>query len=150
MGDVNGLFENIIVPVIVTIVSASLTFLGFWRKAKAELEQEYLKRFNDKKWEIYTHFTKMLQHLIVKDTQTGSRDIETDLVSQFVMIGSDDVLLAMREWRLAGSTFGNSADETRERLYILLIQMRNDLGIKHSKIGVDEILDVLVPGTQNN
>lgn len=151
MNDENGLLAEILVSSIVAIASAVLTIFGFWRKAKAELEQEYLKRFNEKKWEIYTKFTKALQVLMVFDgSHVGNRELETHLVSQFVMIASDDVLHAMREWRLTGTSFGYSADETREKLYSLLVEMRNDLGIKYSRMGADDLLEVLIPGAKKH
>jgi hypothetical protein len=144
-------FSKILLDVLTAVITAGLTFLGFWRKAKADLEQEYLKRFNDKKWDVYTEFTKSLQEFLA-DKETDFSDPvhrsseETALASQLVLIGSDEVVKAFRAWRETSMVYGRSQKEAKDKLFMLVATMRNDLGIKYSKLEVDDLLGALEPG----
>jgi hypothetical protein len=40
-------------------ITANITYMGYQKQAKAELEKEYHSRFNEKKWEIYLSFVKL-------------------------------------------------------------------------------------------
>ena len=146
MENIGGLLVNIATAV----VTAGLTFLGFWRKAKAELEQEYLKRFNDKKWEVYTEFTKLLHSFLTNNSAdlagaTRQQD-EIVLASQLVLIGSDEVVRAFRDWRESSMAYGKSHAVAKEKLFNLVAKMRNDLGIKYSKLALEDLLGALEPG----
>jgi hypothetical protein len=142
--------SELMASIVVAFVSATFTFLGFWRKAKADLEQEYLRTFNSKKWEVYTEFTKLLQNLLA-DKSTDLPGLEQQpeeiaLASQLVLIGSDEVVRRFRDWRETSTVYGKSQKETREKLFVLVATMRNDLGIKHSKLEIEDLLGALKPG----
>ena len=149
-------FSKILLDVLTAVATAGLTFLGFWRKAKADLEQEYLKRFNDKKWDVYTEFTKSLQEFLAdketdfSDPVRRSSSEETALASRLVLIGSDEVVKAFRSWRETSMVYGKSQKESKEKLFILVATMRNDLGIKYSKLEVDDLLGALEPEIVNS
>lgn len=154
MENISGLFVEIVVAVVAAFATGVLAYFGFWRKAKAELEQQYLITFNEKKWEVYTDFTKLLQKLLSdvsldlqNDDQTTA---ETALASQIVLIGSDEVVRAFREWREAVVIHGKSQQVTRKKLFTLVAKMRNDLGIKYSTLEVEDLLGALNPDLANS
>ena len=149
MENISGLFTEIVVAVVAAFAANALAFFGFWRKAKAELEQSYLLKFNEKKWAVYTDFTQSLQKLL-SDTlyDLGNDDqnaTEAALASQIVLIGSDEVVRAFREWRQAVAIHGKSQQATRMKLFTLVAKMRNDLGIKYSTLEVEDLLGALNP-----
>lgn len=150
MNNINELFVSIVVPIVTAFATAVLAYFGFWRKAKAELEQEYLKIFNNKKWEVYTEFTKLLHNFSTGqlDDLPGQEQLsaEITIASQLVLIGSDEVVRAFRDWRKTSMIYGKSQKETKERLFTLVVKMRNDLGIKYSKLEIEDLLGALEPG----
>ena len=150
MDNISGFFINIAGTLLVAAATSGLTFLGFWRKAKADLEQEYLKKFNSKKWEVYTEFTKLLQTFLADNSNdlSGWEQIpaEVPLASQLVLIGSDEVVRAFRDWRETSMVYGKAQKETKEKLFMLVAKMRNDLGIKYSKLEIEDLLGALEPG----
>ena len=120
--------------------------MGFWRQAKADLEQEYLKRFNDRKWDVYTEFAKLLQAPPQDIFEDGRRQAaKTAIASQIVLIGSDEVVRAFRDWRESMAVHGKAQRVTDEKLFLLVANMRRDLGIKYSNLEVDDLLGVLNP-----
>ena len=141
---------ELLTSIVVAGVTASFTFLGFCRQAKADLDKEYRSRFNTKKWEVYTEFTKLLYSLLtdksVNLTEWEDQPSEISIASQLVLIGSDEVVRAFRDWRETSIVYGKSNKETKEKLFILVAKMRNDLGIKYSKLEIDDLLGALEPG----
>lgn len=150
MNNIDGFLANIVIAIVTAFATGCLTSWGFWRKAKAELEQEYLKRFNDKKWEVYTEFTKLLHSLLTgKSTElTGLEQqlAEIALASQLVLIGSDEVVRAFHDWRETSIAYGKSHSASKEKIFYLVAKMRKDLGIKYSKLTVEDLLGALEPG----
>jgi hypothetical protein len=151
MGNANALLVEVIVAIVTALATGVFTSWGFWRMKKAELEKEYLKKFNEKKWEVYTEFTESLQNFLA-DKETDFSDPvrslseETALASQLVLIGSDEVVKAFRAWRETSMVYGRSQKEAKDKLFMLVATMRNDLGIKYSKLEVDDLLGALEPG----
>lgn len=152
---------NITETTIISIVTAAATaitalgtafvaFWGYWRKARAELESELQRRFNEKKWEVYTEFTKFL-HRYMADSPNhfdGSMPATTadDLIplsSQITLIGSDKVVEAHSLWRQAAKDLGPGEEATRQLLYKLVVEMRRDLGNQHTKLEYEELLKSL-------
>ena len=146
MENIGGLAAEIVVAFVIALATGAFTFMGFWRQAKADLEQEYLKRFNDKKWGVYTEFAKLLQAPSLNTFETDYRqEAETAIASQIVLIGSDEVVRAFRDWRESVAVHGKAQRVTNEKLFALVANMRRDLGIKYSNLEVDDLLGVLNP-----
>lgn len=146
MENISGLAAEIVVAFVIALATGAFTFMGFWRQAKADLEQEYLKRFNDKKWGVYTEFAKLLQAPPQDIFEDGRRQAaETAIASQIVLIGSDEVVRAFRDWRESMAVHGRAQRVTDEKLFLLVANMRRDLGIKYSNLEVDDLLGVLNP-----
>jgi hypothetical protein len=142
-------FGGLLASIVVAGVTAGFTFFGFWRQAKADLDKEYQSRFNTKKWEVYTEFTKLLQGILneksVDLADVTQQPAEIALASQLVLIGSDEVVRAFRDWRETSIAYGKSHTVAKEKLFNLVAKMRNDLGIKYSKLGIEELLGALEP-----
>lgn len=145
MDSSSGLLVEVVIAIITAIATSVFASWEFWRRKKAELEQEYLKKFNEKKWEVYTDFTKLLQDLLADKLEMEQQPAEILLASQLVLIGSDDVVRAFRVWKETSMVYGKSQVETKEKLFMLVATMRNDLGIKYSKLEVEDLLAALEP-----
>jgi hypothetical protein len=149
MEKVTALLIEIIVAIVAALATSVFASWEFWRRKKAELEQEYLKKFNEKKWGVYTDFTKLLQDFLADKSDNfhgwEQQPSEISLASQLVLIGSDEVVKSFRAWREASMVYGKSQKETKEKLFMLVATMRNDLGIKYSKLEVDDLLGALEP-----
>ena len=150
MDNVSGLLASIVVLILTAFATSVSTSWVFWRQEKAKLEQEYLKRFNDKKWVVYTDFTKLLHSLFTDESSDlpgrEQRPAEISIASQLVLIGSDEVVKAFRDWREASMVYGKSQKETKEKLFTLVVKMRNDLGAKYSNLEIEDLLGALEPG----
>jgi hypothetical protein len=152
MENASKLLVDIVVAIVAAIATGIVTSWLYWRQAKADLEKEYLKKFNEKKWVVYTEFTSLLQDLL-SDKETDFPELErhvsneTALASQIVLIGSDEVVKAFHAWRETSRVYGKTQKETREKLFILVATMRNDLGIKYSKLEINDLLGALEPGS---
>jgi len=149
MDNISGLLASIIVAILTAFVTGFITFWGFWRQAKADLDKEYQSRFNTKKWEVYTEFTKLLHGFLTNNSAdlagTTQQQDEIVLASQLVLIGSDEVVRAFRDWRESSMAYGKSHAVAKEKLFNLVAKMRNDLGIKYSKLALEDLLGALEP-----
>ena len=132
------------------VVTASVTFVGYWRKARADLESEFSRRFNNRKWEVYTEFTKLLyQNLagIQRNFDVPFPNFnESDLISiasQIMLSGSDNVIHAFRLWRESVHVNGPGDDLSKQRLTSLVVEMRRDLGNKFTKLEMEDLSGVL-------
>ena len=150
-----NVLDNLTIGFLTSVLSAfatgAITFWGFWRKEKAELEKEYSSRFNSKKWEVYTEFTKLV-HEIMGDgpaslTHITGRPTEGSLASQIVLIGSDKVVNAFRVWRETNLAYGQAHVITTEKLFELIAEMRRDLGNKYTRLSMDDLLGSLEPSS---
>jgi len=148
MDAIDGALISFVTAVLTALVTASITFIGYWRKARADLESEYSKRFNNKKWEIYTEFTRFLHKNIgeEQDSYENSSLSDSDLinlVSQIMLVGSDKVISAYRNWRVSANVKGIGDVATKQKLFLLIVEMRRDLGNKSTKLDFDDLLESL-------
>ena len=144
-----NILDNFANNLIVSAVTAAITFWGFWRREKAELEKEFSSRFNSKKWDVYTEFIKLAPQLI--NGNANEENIPTEIYSvdslaaQIVLAGSDDVVTAFRIWREANETYEYGHEVIKEKLSRLIAQMRKDLGNKYTQLEVDDVIGALKP-----
>ncbi|MBE0683777.1 MAG: hypothetical protein IH589_17870 [Anaerolineales bacterium] len=150
MDNINGLLVSIVVAILTAFATGFVTSWGYWRQAKAQLEKEYQSRFNTKKWEVYTEFTKLLHGFLINNSVdlAGATQQQNEIVlaSQLVLIGSDEVVRSFRDWRESSMAYGKSHAVAKEKLFNLVVKMRNDLGIKYSKLALEDLLGALEPG----
>ena len=146
MDTINGLAAEIVIAFITALATGVFASMEVWRRKKADLEREFQKRFNEKKWEVYTEFAKLLQAPSLSTFEMDHRqEAETAIASQIVLIGSDEVVRAFRDWRESAAVHGKAQRVTSEKLFVLVANMRRDLGIKYSNLEVDDLLGVLNP-----
>lgn len=149
----NDIWVTIITAFATALVTAAFTFLGYWRKAKADLEKEYASRFNERKWEVYTGFADILHH-VFQSAKTGrtNRDLPKhtrkleEFTSQLWIVGSDEVVEAFNEWLRECRRAEEEIDSTESLIKVskVLIEMRKDLGYKSSRISPKDVLTTFV------
>jgi hypothetical protein len=145
---------NFVVSLLPTVATAFLTsyvaYLWSWKKARADLENEFLSRFNTRKWDVYTEFTKFL-HKSINDNRDNPGivtpiSMDEGLISlapQVLLAGSDKVVSAFRLWRESTQVYGLGDEATRDKLFKLVVEMRKDLGNKHTKLEIADLLGAL-------
>jgi hypothetical protein len=142
-----NILENLILTSVTALATAAFTFWGYWRHAKADLEKEYLSRFNTKKWEVYTEFAKLAPELMGNEIPSGSISTEIvsidSLASQIVLAGSDKVVTAFRIWRETAHVYGQGNELTKAKLFDLIAEMRRDLGNMYTRLNMDDLLGAL-------
>ena len=148
----DNLLINILTAAVTSIFTAAFAYWGFWRQAKAELEKEYQKRFNEKKWNTYTEFTislrKMLEKAQARESESLSFSIDESLMNlatELLLVGSDDVVKAFRNWRTLSTINGPTDVSTLNTLFSLINEMRKDPGIKTSDLFIEDMLGSLIP-----
>lgn len=151
MNVLDNLTVTILTTIVTTLIASVPAFWGVWRKAKAELEHEFLSRFNTKKWEVYTEFLKYAPQIIgneLPDAQ-DSTDLTyvNSLASQIVIAGSDKVVTAFRIWRETARAYGQGNELTRVKFFSLIAEMRRDLGNKYTRLDMGDLLGALEVGS---
>lgn len=132
----NTILQSLIAAV-TALITAYITFLISWRKTRADLENEFQRRFIDKRWEVYTEFTKFIRHYTDRsrsDSDNNSDDELVLLASQILLAGSDKVVKAFQLWRESAKVRGDSDETTRDKLFKLILEMRRDLGNKQTRL----------------
>jgi len=150
---------TIIIPVVSILGSVLLSALGsflYVRQARIDLVNEYEKRFNEKKWKTYLDFTtNVLKQLRLAATQDydseSAADIELNsLTAELLLVGSDAVVIAYRQWRKFEQVNGQRDTETLNLLFRVVIEMRRDLGNSKTQVNLDHLLGMLVPNYQRS
>lgn len=132
--------------VVTALITAYVTFWVNWRKARIDLENEFQRRFNDKKWEVYTEFMKFLQHYTDRDQSDSDNNSDNELVllaSQILLAGSDKTVKAFRLWRESAKVHGDGDETTKGKLFQLILEMRRDLGNRQTRLESDILWNVL-------
>ena len=155
--DYTTIIVSAITSIVVALLTALVTYKGIWTKSKADLENEYRKRFNEKRWAIYVKFTDWVRLAVETyidpnvTPQRLLRNLEKDLViiaSELVISSSDNVIKRFKHWRVLLNINGLWDQTTTHGMIELILEMRKDLGESTTSIGVDDILGSLVPNYQ--
>jgi hypothetical protein len=149
---------TIIVSIMTIIGSVLLSVVGsflYIRQAKIDLVNEYEKRFNEKKWKTYLDFTTVIVKFfkIAKTRDNVSLreryELELDhLVADLLLVGSDSVIIAYRDWRTILYMEGYFEATSLRLLFDVVIEMRKDLGNNKTQVDFDQMLGMLVPHYQ--
>ncbi|MEP0803979.1 MAG: hypothetical protein HRF47_00700 [Chloroflexota bacterium] len=132
--------------VVTALVTAYVTFWVNWRKARTDLENEFQRRFNDKKWEVYTKFMKFLHRYTDKKRDDLDNNSDSELIllaSQILLAGSDKTVEAFRLWRESAKVHGDDDEITKEKLFKLIREMRRDLGNRQTRLESDILWNML-------
>jgi len=140
-------WETIIMSFVTTLivapVSALITFWGYWRKAKAELQREYESRFSQRKWDTYVTFASLVFRLVTKRTDTDVRvnqlvELAEGTFPNIWLVASEEIIEAFVEM----SSSSDIAD--KERIAMKILQaMRKDLGGKPVALSEKDLLAVV-------
>jgi hypothetical protein len=142
----DGVIIDLLTTAATALITAYITFWVNWKKARADLENEFQRRFNDKKWEVYTEFTKFLRHYSNRNFGDSGNDSDDELgllASQILLAGSDKVVRAFQLWRESARVHGNSDETAREKLFHLVLEMRKDLGNRQTRLESDVLWKAL-------
>lgn len=156
------LIGQLITSIVAALLTALLAYIGFWRQAKADLEKEYQKKFNEKKWDIYTKFIKSIQELLEQNLSSPGgpgigisnriiNKIDNDLMAiatQMLLIASDDVIKEFSSWRSISTINGFTQKDSLTTLFDLIVKMRKDLGNNTNEMDIVDMLGSLVHNFQ--
>lgn len=149
--------EEFALAVLVSVITAIVTSLLYWRRVEADLKKEYESRFNQKKWDVYTSYVQWYGSAYAN---AGSDDAETDeefanIISLLLLVGSDDVITAhnryindFRIWKKKNdiNRVGSKKDELNQiqlKQMDVLSAMRADLGFS-TRISKNELFLTLI------
>jgi hypothetical protein len=144
--DISTILISLGVAVVTGPIAAFITSRGIWKKARADLENEFSSRFNTRKWEVYTEFTKFLRGHINQDRNNRDNypaEELASLASQVLLAGSDKVVKAFRSWLESIKVYGPGDDITRDKLFMLVLEMRRDLGNKKTRLESNDLWGAL-------
>jgi hypothetical protein len=130
------MFDTILVSIvtafITALVTATFAYMGYWRKAAADLKKELANRFNEQKWKAYQDFVIMQSHV---GTVMGPKSAETKIA--LLLVASDEVIKAYNDY-VSLSFKEEKAEERQQKVGKMIAEMRKDLGYD-SKISHDEL-----------
>lgn len=137
------------------IIASLLTHYLTLRKVRVELLQEYNKKFNQKRWEVYIEFIEYVSFLIHNDTDHQNYD---DIFKQqklsgieqkILLIGSNELIKALGEWKVVSRVNGGRSIEAVDSMTKVINLMRNDLG-EPNELFKEQILNIIHPGYQRS
>lgn len=151
--------ETLVLPAIVSILLAIptsyISFLFYKRQIKEDLRKEYLSRFNERKWETYTEFSKLVVSILTtaKQNQEIKPEEYTSRLFGFTgslwIVGSDRVVQAWADWL----KITRSANETGAKpdpykviggMIKIIKEMRIDLGYTDDKVDETDLIGTFI------
>ena len=153
------IWTSLVLPIIVAFIAAYVAHILSIRKAKYELYQEYNKKFNAKRWDVFLSFVNLVSELITYDDNINKGDvIETfklenvsdDLLGieqSILILGSEELIKEFGKWKVYNHTNGSKDPTTLLSLTSVINIMRKDLGDKNI-LSREQVLDILYPGWQ--
>ena len=154
MNDISNLifssFLSLVISLATALATAFIAYFFYWRQIKADLQKEYESRFNTKKWETYLGMNEIIQGIYDREqTVEGDSDNLEDKISllrtQIFLIGSREVIAAFSVWNAQRKRYEASHDNTYEKLHVLIMEMRKDLGLQDSRFELKLMRDLLAP-----
>ena len=147
-------FWSLIISAIITIVGSIvvsvITNKTILRKTKEEIDILFKKKYNEKRWDLYTEFITLTQAMIssIHDSNIRFHSFAQNLSgigTKVMLISSDDVVKKYGSWRILSDVNGVGDLESLKKLFELINSMRIDLGNVESELGLDELLKTIVP-----
>jgi len=153
----NPIVTSIFIPIIVAVITAFVTHYFTIRKAKLELTQEYNKKFNLRRWDVYMDFVRIVSELIHADHESintilGREVTENKLLEieqSILLLGSKELIIEFGKWKINNQMLGSHYPDTVLNITSIINQMRIDLGEKNV-LTREEVLDILHPGWQRS
>jgi hypothetical protein len=133
---------SVITAGVIAIVAGLATSFLYWERAKAELQKEYERRFNLRRWEAYRSYVKLVT-LVSNDRKNFNPDELIGFASELILCGSDDVIQAHNALaRLVRRNDPADAGRGEKALMDVLVAMRKDLGYS-TNIHTDDLYSLL-------
>jgi hypothetical protein len=142
---------TLLTGVVLALATAFFTSRFYVHQAKADLQKDLERRFNERRWEIYTAFSGILIDMIQastdnrlnKDLPRLIRELQA-FIGRLWLVGSDDVVEAVLDWRrsTADAASDTPMGSTRSMMKLLkiLVAMRRDLGDARTQLTARDIL----------
>jgi len=151
----------IVIPLIVAFFTAYITHYFTIKKIRIELSQEYKKKFNTARWDIYLEFVNIVSVLVHNDRNVEMKKFNNErIVEDFseklkrieqsiLLMGSIQLVEEFGRWKEYNQVNGSSDPTTIESLTKVISFMRSDLGEEES-LNRDQILNIIHPGWQRS
>ena len=111
--------QTIFITIVTAIITSTFTYLGYFRKARADLEKEYQMRVNEQRWLVYKDFVGIVSTLDSKSEPASLVDVTRELL----LVASDDVVKSYNNFMM------QSTPDNIENLAMNVVrEMRKDLG----------------------
>jgi len=151
----------IVIPLIVAFFTAYITHYFTIKKIRIELSQEYKKKFNTARWDIYLEFVNIVSVLVHNDRNIEMKKFNNErIVEDFseklerieqsiLLMGSIQLVEEFGRWKEYNQVNGSSEPTTIDSLTKVISFMRSDLGEEES-LNRDQILNIIHPGWQRS
>lgn len=148
-------WQTLLTGVALALATSFFTSRFYVHQAKADFQRDLERRFNERRWEIYTSFSGILIDLIQattdnrlsKDLPRLIRDLRA-FIGRLWLVGSDEVVEAVLRWRRSTSdaVSDTPVGSTRSMMKLLdiLVAMRRDLGDARTQLTARDILATFV------
>jgi hypothetical protein len=149
------LAATIATGVIVALATAFFTSRFYVHQATVDLQREFDRRFNDRRWDIYTEFSKLLIDLLQASTDDRVQkqmpkfiQRMREFIGRLWLVGSDDVVKAVLRWRRYTQSVEDGSAEANTQAIVellnILVAMRRDLGERDTELSARDILATFV------
>lgn len=157
----NWAWTLIVIPLLVAFFTAYITHYFTIKKIKIELSQEYKKKFNTARWDIYLEFVNIVSVLVHNDRNiemkkfNDKRIIEDYSVKllkieqSILLMGSIQLVDEFGRWKTYNHVNGSSDPTTIDSLTRVINFMRSDLG-EEMTLDRHQILNIIHPGWQRS
>jgi hypothetical protein len=154
---ISSLF-GILAAIIAAFVSSAL----YARKTRADLQKEFANRANERKWETYSKFGKIISDVFIA-AKNNRLDREMSKITQEMMsvvgslwiVGSDKVIDAYTDWqshsrRVTQGEESNDSHQNLVKLAQIVVEMRKDLGYRSDQAQAKDLISIYVPDINEN
>lgn len=145
---------TIVTGVLLSLATAYFTSKFYVRRVRADLQKEFESRFNQRKWEAYREFGKLLRDITLSSKEGKTAKEQHKFIRRFYdflpevwLVASDRVTRAFLSWRstsIQSQVTGSASPESLLNLFQILIEMRKDLGYEKTKLAPEELLGTFI------
>jgi len=151
----------LVIPLLVASFTTIITHYFSIKKIKIELTQEYKKKFNIARWDIYLEFVNIVSVLVHNDRNIEMKKFNDNRIIEdfsekllkieqsILLMGSMQLVEEFGRWKTFNMVNGSSDPTTIESLTNVINSMRKELGEENS-LNRDQILDIIHPRWQGS
>lgn len=157
----NWVWTLIVIPLLVASITTIITHYFSIKKIKIELTQEYKKKFNTARWDIYLEFVNIVSVLVHNDRNVEMKKFNDNRIIEdfsekllkieqsILLMGSIQLVEEFGRWKTYNMVNGSSDPTTIESLTNVINSMRKELG-EENTLNRDQILDIIHPRWQGS